>query len=81
MTIQPKLIGLCGAKGVGKSTYASMIAGQSGHVYSFATPLKQMLMSVFPHEYILKEKVPIPNYPNHVTGRFLADARYGERVS
>lgn len=72
MTIQPKLIGLCGAKGVGKSTYASMIAGQSGHVYSFATPLKQMLMSVFPSEYILKKKeVPIPNYPNHVTGRFL----------
>jgi hypothetical protein len=72
MTLQPKLIGLCGAKGVGKSTYASFIAGQNGHVYSFATPLKTMLMSVFPDEYILKQKeLPIPNYPKHVTGRYL----------
>jgi len=72
MTLQPKLIGLCGAKGVGKSTYASFIAGQHGHVYSFATPLKTMLMSVFPDEYILKQKeLPIPNYPKHVTGRYL----------
>ncbi len=72
MTIQPKLIGLCGAKGVGKSTYASYIASQDGHVYSFATPLKTMLMSVFPKEYILTQKeVPIPNYPKHVTGRYL----------
>jgi hypothetical protein len=72
MTLQPKLIGLCGAKGVGKSTYASFIAGQNGHVYSFATPLKKMLMSVFPDEYILTQKeVPIPNYPKHVTGRYL----------
>tara|TARA_Y100000385_G_C12740447_1_gene486567 strand:- start:47 stop:535 length:489 start_codon:yes stop_codon:yes gene_type:complete len=72
MTLQPKLIGLCGAKGVGKSTYASFIAGQNGHVYSFATPLKKMLMSVFPDEYILTQKeLPIPNYPKHVTGRYL----------
>jgi len=72
MTLQPKLIGLCGAKGVGKSTYASFIAGQNGHVYSFATPLKTMLMSVFPEEYILKQKeATIPNYPKHVTGRYL----------
>jgi hypothetical protein len=41
-------------------------------VYSFATPLKTMLMSVFPDEYILKQKeLPIPNYPKHVTGRYL----------
>lgn len=72
MTLQPKLIGLCGSKGVGKSTYASFLAGQNGHVYSFATPLKTMLMSVFPSEYILTQKeVPIPNYPEHVTGRYL----------
>lgn len=72
MTLQPKLIGLCGSKGVGKSTYASFLAGQNGHVYSFATPLKTMLMSVFPTEYILTQKeVPIPNYPEHVTGRYL----------
>ena len=72
MTLQPKLIALCGAKGVGKSTYASRLAGQSGHVYSFATPLKTMLMSVFPSEYILKQKeVPIPDFEPHVTGRFL----------
>ena len=72
MTLQPKLIGLTGNKGVGKSTYASFLAGQNGHVYSFATPLKTMLMSVFPSEYILTNKeTPIPNYPEHVTGRFL----------
>lgn len=29
-------------------------------------------MSVFPDEYILTQKeVPIPNYPKHVTGRYL----------
>ena len=72
MTLQPKLIGLTGNKGVGKSTYASFLAGQNGHVYSFATPLKTMLMSVFPSEYILTNKeAHIPNYPKHVTGRFL----------
>ena len=72
MTLQPNLIGLCGHKGVGKSTYAAKLAGQNGHVYSFATPLKTMLMSVFPSDYILKDKeTPIPGYPEHVTGRYL----------
>ena len=72
MTLQPKLIGLTGSKGVGKSTYASFLAGQNGHVYSFATPLKTMFMSVLPSEYIQTNKeTPIPNYPQHVTGRLL----------
>lgn len=70
MTIQPKLIGLCGKKGVGKSTYASFLAGKTGHVFSFATPLKSMLTAVFPNEYVLKKKdEKIPYFD--VTARYL----------
>lgn len=70
MTIQPKLIALCGHKGVGKSTYASFLAGKNGHVFSFATPLKSMLTSVFPNEYVLKKKdEKIPYFD--VTARYL----------
>jgi len=70
MTIQPKLIALCGHKGVGKSTYASFLAGSNGHVFSFATPLKSMLTAVFPNEYVLKKKdEKIPYFD--VTARYL----------
>jgi len=70
MTIQPKLIALCGHKGVGKSTYASFLAGKTGHVFSFATPLKSMLTSVFPNEYVLNKKdEKIPYFD--VTARYL----------
>jgi energy-coupling factor transporter ATP-binding protein EcfA2 len=70
MTLQPKLIALCGHKGVGKSTYASFLAGKTGHVFSFATPLKSMLTAVFPNEYVLKKKdEKIPYFD--VTARYL----------
>ena len=70
MTIQPKLIALCGHKGVGKSTYASFLAGSNGHVFSFATPLKSMLTAVFPNEYVLNKKdEKIPYFD--VTARYL----------
>lgn len=70
MTLQPKLIALCGHKGVGKSTYASFLAGKNGHVFSFATPLKSMLTAVFPNEYVLKKKdEKIPYFD--VTARYL----------
>jgi energy-coupling factor transporter ATP-binding protein EcfA2 len=70
MTLQPKLIALCGHKGVGKSTYASFLAGKTGHVFSFATPLKSMLCAVFPNEYVLNKKdEKIPYFD--VTARYL----------
>jgi energy-coupling factor transporter ATP-binding protein EcfA2 len=70
MTLQPKLIALCGHKGVGKSTYASFLAGKTGHVFSFATPLKSMLTAVFPNEYVLNKKdEKIPYFD--VTARYL----------
>ena len=38
---EPKIIGLCGPKGVGKSTYAKSFEGAA--ILSFATPIKEML--------------------------------------
>ena len=56
---QPRLIALCGFKGVGKSTYAKFLAGENGLVLSFATPIKHMLKALVGHEYVFGEYQPI----------------------
>ena len=65
-----EIIGLCGPKGVGKSTYAKTLP--EAMVFSFAKPLKEMLISILPHEGWInqKEEVP-PGFPEHCTVRFM----------
>ena len=67
---QPRLIALCGFKGVGKSTYAKFMAGENGLVLSFATPIKHMLKVLVGNEYVFGDK---KNEMTHlgVTGRVL----------
>ena len=67
---KPRLIALCGYKGVGKSTYAKFLAGENGVVLSFATPIKHMLRTLVGHEYVFGSK---KNEMTHlgVTGRVL----------
>ena len=61
------LIGLCGPKGVGKSTYARSLGGVT---LSFATPIKEMLKVILPHPIWLdKKEEPIPGFPEHITVR------------
>tara|TARA_R110002020_G_scaffold473074_1_gene701845 strand:+ start:664 stop:1182 length:519 start_codon:yes stop_codon:yes gene_type:complete len=64
-----EIIGLCGPKGVGKSTYANTLDGM---VFSFAKPLKEMLITILPHEGWIeqKEEVP-PGFPEHCTVRYM----------
>ena len=68
-----EIIGLCGPKGVGKSTYAKTLP--EAMVFSFAKPLKEMLISILPHEGWInqKEEVP-PGFPEHCTVRFPNEA-------
>ena len=59
---------------MGKTTYASGLAGVNGIVLSFSTPIKELACHIpgVPPEYIYKDKeAHIPGWPNHVTGRFL----------
>ena len=61
------LIGLCGPKGVGKSTYARSLGGVT---LSFATPIKEMLKVILPHPaWIDRKEEPIPGFPEHITVR------------
>jgi len=63
----PKLIGLCGPKGVGKSTYARSLGGVT---LSFATPIKEMLKVVLPHPaWLDRKEEPIPGFPEGITTR------------
>ena len=65
----PKLIGLSGLKGVGKTTFAFQIGG---HVISLATPIKKMLEVIVPKIYIYEEKeADIPGFPDGVNARVL----------
>ena len=52
--MNPKIIGLCGPKGVGKSTYAKSFEGAA--VLSFATPIKEMLKVILPHPAWLEKR-------------------------
>lgn len=64
-----EIIGLCGPKGVGKSTYAKTLDGM---VFSFAKPLKEMLITILPSEAWIerKEEAP-PGFPEHCTVRYM----------
>ena len=65
----PKVIGLAGVKGVGKSTFAYQIGG---HVISLASPIKKMLEVIVPKIYIYEEKeADIPGFPDGVNARLL----------
>ena len=65
--ITPKIIGLCGPKGVGKSTYARSLGGVT---LSFATPIKEMLKVILPHPgWLDRKEEPIPGFPEHITVR------------
>jgi len=65
----PKLIGLCGPKGVGKSTYARSLGGVT---LSFATPIKEMLKVVLPHPaWLDRKEEPIPGFPDGMTARHM----------
>jgi len=68
--MKPKIIGLCGPKGVGKSTYAKTIEGAV--ILSFATPIKEMLKVILPGEkYLNFKEEPIPQFPAELNARKL----------
>ena len=64
----PKLIGLTGPKGVGKSTYACKLTGFWGEVLSFAEPLRQMAEQIVPRDYLTNRKEEVIPWLG-VTGR------------
>jgi hypothetical protein len=65
----PRLIGLTGPKGMGKTTFALRIGGE---ILSLATPIKQMLELIVPKIYIYEEKEKqIPGFPEGITARLL----------
>jgi len=67
-----ELIGLCGPKGVGKTTFATSLINEGGTIFSLADPLKQMLGTLISKRYLYEDKeIPIPGYPEHITGRYL----------
>ena len=66
----PKIIGLTGPKGVGKSTYAKSIEGAV--ILSFATPIKEMLKIILPGQrYLNFKEEPIPKFPEDINARKL----------
>lgn len=65
----PRLIGLTGPKGMGKTTFANRIGGE---ILSLSTPIKQMLELIVPKIYIYEEKEKqIPGFPEGITARVL----------
>ncbi len=64
----PKLVGLTGPKGVGKSTYANSLTGYWGEVMSFAEPLRQMAEQIVPRDYLTENKEEVIPWLG-VTGR------------
>lgn len=70
LNMNERLIGLCGPKGVGKTTYAKL---QDARVLSFAGPIKRMLKQILPPGDWLGERKEdqLPNFPEGITPRVL----------
>ena len=68
MNMNERLIGLCGPKGVGKTTFAKL---QDARVLSFAGPIKRMLKQILPPGDWLGERKEdqIPDFPEGITAR------------
>ena len=66
-----EIIGLCGPKGVGKSTYAKTLEPEA-LVCSFALPIKKMLSTILPSEGWLNQKDESPpGFPENCTVRYM----------
>ena len=68
MNMNERLIGLCGPKGVGKTTFAKL---QDARVLSFASPIKRMLKQILPPGDWLGERKEdqLPGFPGGITAR------------
>ena len=68
MNMNERLIGLCGPKGVGKTTFAKL---QDARVLSFASPIKRMLKQILPLGDWLGERKEdqLPGFPEGITAR------------
>ena len=69
MNMNERLIGLCGPKGIGKTTFAKL---QDARVLSFAGPIKRMLRQILPPGDWLGERKEdqLPDFPKGMTARF-----------
>ena len=70
MNMNERLIGLCGPKGVGKTTFAKL---QDARVLSFAGPIKRMLRQILPPGDWLGERKEdqLPGFPEGITARVM----------
>ena len=70
MNMNERLIGLCGPKGVGKTTFAKL---QDARVLSFASPIKRMLKQILPPGDWLGERKEdqLPDFPEGITARVM----------
>ena len=70
MNMNERLIGLCGPKGVGKTTFAKL---QDARVLSFAGPIKRMLRQILPPGDWLGERKEdqLPDFPEGITARVM----------
>tara|TARA_R110000796_G_scaffold25716_1_gene72224 strand:- start:65 stop:544 length:480 start_codon:yes stop_codon:yes gene_type:complete len=70
MNMNVRLIGLCGPKGVGKTTFAKL---QEATVLSFAGPIKRMLKQILPPGDWLGERKEdqLPDFPEGITPRVM----------
>ncbi len=70
MNMNERLIGLCGPKGVGKTTFAKL---QDARVLSFASPIKRMLKQILPPGDWRGERKEdqLPGFPEGITARVM----------